>query len=284
LQAIDPGAPSERLAGCRPDQSLPKFSFVKPCVVGAAGDPSVMFMGDSHALMLTPVAEWSARAASQSAVVLGVTTCPPLQGIDVDYFSKRTCLRNNNEILAWLATAKPPITGAVLAARWSFYNEQPTPARDAMLPRLHWSDAKGRDRDHTAMLATGLTDLMTSLTPERRLLIVGPVPELKHPVENCLKRAQLTGQPPQSCAVARTEVERRHRETWQALRSVASKFPNARLIDPVEAVCDRETCWPFGPKGLLYLDKDHLSPLGTEMLYRHFERDFRWVYGDSPAR
>ena len=116
------------------------------------------------------------------------------------------------------------------------------------------------------------------------MLIVGPVPELKHPIENCLQRAQLTGQPQKSCAVKRSDVELRHRETWQVLRGVAAKFPNVRLIDPAEVLCDRDTCWPFGPKGLYYVDKDHLSVLGTEMLYRRFEHDFRWVYGDGPAR
>ena len=116
------------------------------------------------------------------------------------------------------------------------------------------------------------------------MLIVGPAPELKRPIEDCLQRAQLTGQPQESCAVRRSDVERRHRETWQVLRGVASKFPNIRMIDPAEALCDRDTCWPFGSDGLFYTDKDHLSVRGTEILYRHFEADFRWVYGDEPAR
>ena len=89
---------------CRPAASLPKFSHVKPCVVGAAGDPSVMVMGDSHALMLTPIAEWSAKAEGKTAVVLGLTTCPPLQGVDVAYFSRSVCARSNDEILDWLET------------------------------------------------------------------------------------------------------------------------------------------------------------------------------------
>jgi hypothetical protein len=129
-----------------------------------------------------------------------------------------------------------------------------------------------------------LSDLITTLGPTRRVLIVGQTPELKHPIENCLQRAQLTGQPKESCAIKRRDVELRHRQTWQVLRGAAAKFPNVRLIDPVDVFCDRDTCWPFGPKGLYYVDKDHLSALATEMLYRHFERDFRWVYGDGPAK
>ena len=286
LQAIAIGAPTESVTPCRAADSLPALSHVKPCLVGATGAPSVMLLGDSHALMLKPVAEWSAKAVGKTAVVLGLTTCPPLQGVDVAYFSRNICARSNDEILEWVRWSPQAhsVVGAVLGARWSFYNERDTPAGDAVLPRLFWTEANGRRRDYSTIVGDGLTDLITTLGPSRRVLIVGPTPELKHPIENCLQRAQLTGQSKESCAIKRNDVELRHRQTWQVLRGAAAKFPNVRLIDPVDVFCDRDTCWPYGPKGLYYVDKDHLSTLATEMLYRHFERDFRWVYGDGPAK
>ena len=285
LEAIRPGPSYQNVVDCRPGTNLPQFTRVKPCVVGAPGEPSVTVIGDSHAMMLTPIAEWSAKAEGKAAVILGLTTCPPLQGVDVAYFSASNCARSNDEILGWLRTRPPhPIAGAVLAARWSFYNGQDTPAREAVLPSLFWNDAKGRGGDFATIVGQGLADFIAALGPSRRVLIVGPVPELKHSVRDCLQRAQLTGQPRESCAVRHSDVERRHRETWQVLRGVASKSANVRVIDPAEPFCDRDTCRPFGPKGLFYDDNDHLSVLGTEMLYRHFERDFRWVYGDGSAQ
>jgi hypothetical protein len=286
LQAIPLGAPTESITPCRSADSLPLLSHVKPCLVGATGEPSVMLLGDSHALMLKPAAQWSAKAVGKTAVVLGLTTCPPLQGVDVAYFSRNICFRSNDEILEWVRWSPQAhsIVGTMLAARWSFYNDQDTPADDAVLPWLFWTEANGRRRDFATIVGDGLTDLITTLGPGRRVLIVGPTPELKHPIENCLQRAQLTGQPKESCAIKRSDVELRHRQTWQVLRGAAAKFPNVRLIDPVDVFCDRDICWPFGPKGLYYVDKDHLSGLATEMLYRHFERDFRWLYGDGPAK
>jgi peptidoglycan/LPS O-acetylase OafA/YrhL len=285
LRAIGPAPAYHQTTDCRPEQSLPKFKHVKPCVVGGPGDPGVIVIGDSHALILTPIAEWTAKAEGKPAIMLGLTTCPPLKGVDVAYFSRNTCAQSNDEVLAWLRSPQaPPITGAVLAARWSFYNEQDTPAGDSVLPSLFWSDARGRTPDFATMVGEGLADFITALGGSRRVLIVGPAPELKASLVNCLQRAQLTGQPQESCAVRRADVERRHRETWQVLRAAASKFPNVRLIDPAEVLCGRETCMPFGPEGLLYSDKDHLSVLGAERLYRHFERDFRWVYGSDSAK
>ena len=286
LQAIAIGAPTESITPCRAADTLPPLRHVKPCLVGATGEPSVMLLGDSHALMLKPALEWSAKAAGKTAVMLGLTTCPPLQGVDVAYFSRNICFHSNDEILEWVRYAPQAhsITGAILGARWSFYNDRDTPAGDAVLPWLFWTEANGRRRDFSTIVGDGLTDLITTLGASRRVLVVGPTPELKHPIENCLQRAQLTGQPKESCAIKRSDVELRHRQTWQVLRGAVAKFPNVRLIDPVDAFCDRDACWPYGPRGLYYVDKDHLSPLATELLYRHFERDFKWVYGDGPAK
>jgi peptidoglycan/LPS O-acetylase OafA/YrhL len=284
LQPITAAVSYQQATECRPGVGLPEFRNVKPCVVGAPGEPSVMVMGDSHALVLRPIADWAGKAENKAAVVLGLTTCPPLLGVDVAYFRRSVCARSNDEILAWLKAPQNPIAGAVLAARWSVYNGQDTPARDAVLPSLFWRDAKGRGTDFATMAGEGLSDFVAALRPNTRVLLVGPVPELKVPIEDCLYRAQLTGQPKDSCAIKRADVERRHRETWQMLRGVAAKFASIRLIDPAEALCDRETCWPFDAKGLRYVDKDHLSVHGTELLYARFEQDFRWVYGDGPAK
>ena len=42
LQAIPIGAPAESVSPCRGADTLPKLSHVKPCAVGAIGEPSVI--------------------------------------------------------------------------------------------------------------------------------------------------------------------------------------------------------------------------------------------------
>src|SRR4029078_3831058 len=143
--------------------SLPPLSHVKPCLVGATGEPSLILLGDSHALMLKPAAEWSAKAAGKTAVVLGLTTCPPLQGVDVAYFSRNICCRSNDEMMDWLLWSRRAhsVVVAVLAARWSFYNEKDTPARDAVLPQLFWTDANRRRRAVSTIVGNALADFLT---------------------------------------------------------------------------------------------------------------------------
>jgi peptidoglycan/LPS O-acetylase OafA/YrhL len=269
---------------------LPIFRYVQPCRVGQGRKPrtpnipNVMVMGDAHAEMLRPAMDWFGKVAGKEAMILALAMCPPLQGVDVNYFSWSKCAGSNDEVFHLFESLPSDlITGTVLAARWSFYNGKETPGDDAALPRLFWSDRVRSRSSYSTMMGEGLADLIRTLGPDMHVLIVGPIPELERPIGNCLQRAQLTGQPRKSCTIKRSEVELRHRETWQVLHLVASKFTNVRLIDPVEAFCDRDTCRPFGANGLYYVDKDRLSVLGIETLYRHFAHDFEWVY-EEPTK
>jgi hypothetical protein len=131
------------------------------------------------------------------------------------------------------------------------------------------------------LFATGLSDLIATLTPQRRVLVVGPVVELRRPPGNCLLRARLNGIAADTCLLDRADVERRRAKVMRLLADVVAKFPNARLTDPLDAFCDRDKCRSFGPNGLYYADHHHLSTVGAEAIYRHIGRDFRWVYGGN---
>ncbi len=278
-------AASQPLSGCRSTNAIADFKYVKPCLVGVADAPSVVVWGDSHALMLAPVAEWAARSAHGAAVILGKTSCPPLLGVEVDFFVARTCATSNDELLRWFQKQKDQtMTGVVLAARWLLYSGHNTPAGDAELPRLLWHDSDRPSSGYADIIDRGLTDMLKAISPAHRVLIVGPVPELEHPPADCLMRAQISGEPRKSCLLDRSKVERRNIEAMTVLKRVAAAFPNVRVIDPMETFCDGQKCTSFGPQGVYYLDTDHLTSLGAEVLYRHFERDFLWIFGKASEK
>jgi len=276
LRPIELGSPSLPVAGCQPDSGLPHSKDFNSCLVGGNGTPRVVYWGDSHAGMLNPIADWSARSEHHTAVLFGNPGCPPLLGIEADY-SDHSCLGGNDAVLSWIK-ARPDysISGVVLSARWLFYNEKETPSGQTQLPHLFWRD--GRSASYSEMLFGGLHDLISALPPQTRVLIVGPVPELEKDAALCLPRLQLNGQLPQYCGVDRAKVEMRRRDAVAVLRHVAGQFPEARMIDPMEVFCEPNRCMPSSPRGVLYSDTNHLTVLGAELLYRRFESSFRWVY------
>ena len=222
-----------------------------------------LFGATSHALMLAPIAEWAAQAAQGAAVILGKTSCPPLLGVEVDFFVARTCAASNDELLRWFQKQHgQAITGVVLGARWLLYSGHDTPAGDAELPRLLWRDSDRASSGYADILDRGLTDMLKAISPSHRVLIVGPVPELEHPPADCLMRAQT--QPENRANPACSIGARSSNETQkQSLYSSAlrPRFPNVRLIDPLDAFCDHDKCAPFGPHGRLL--SRHRSPHPT---------------------
>lgn len=280
VSAIEMGTPFRPVSGCQANNTTPKFRYVQPCLVGSGDLPKVAFWGDSHALMLVPVAGWAAGAAGTAAVILGKTSCPPLLGVEVDFFVTRTCAASNDELLQWLQQQQAhPITGVVLMARWALYSGRHSPAGDLELPRLLWRDGDRPGAGYAEILERGLTDMLKQLSPSRRVLIVAPVPEFQHAAADCLTRAQMAGYPRETCAIDRRRVEQRRREAIEVLTRVAAAFQNVRLIDPLDVFCHRSLCSPFGAAGIFYVDTDHLTALGDELLYRRFESDFLWVFG-----
>jgi peptidoglycan/LPS O-acetylase OafA/YrhL len=275
--AIALGSPSKPVQGCRADDTAIAFRHVVPCIVGTGGEPSVVYWGDSHALMLAPLAEWAANAAVSTAAVVGKTSCPPLLGVEVNYFVTQTCAASNDQVLEWLKN-KPSITGVVLAARWVLYSGRATPDGEADVPRLLWREDNRTSGGYAEILRSSLRDTLKALSP-RRVLIVAPAPELRHAAVNCLMRAQISAQPRETCAADRVTAEQRRRETVAVLRQVAAAFPNVKLIDPFDVFCSPDICRPFGPEGVYYSDADHLSPLGAELLFNRFEREFLWASG-----
>jgi len=277
LRPIEQGSPSVLAQGCRPDSGLPHFQYATACLFFENGAPRVVHWGDSHAGMLEPIVYWSARSEHRTAVLFSHPGCPPLLGIEVDYSSDRTCADSNDKVLSWIkARQDHAISGVVLSGRWAYYGEKEAPNGQTQLPHLFWRD--GRSASYSEMLFGGLRDLISALPPQTRVLIVGPVPELEKDAALCLLRLQLNGQPPEYCGVNRAKVDMRRRDVVAVLRHVAGQFPKARMIDPLEVFCAPDRCMPSSPRGLLYSDTNHLTALGAELLYRHFESSFRWVY------
>jgi len=283
LSAQDLGQPSMPMTACRSASGVPTSAKTQTCMVGTGETPSVVFWGDSHAIMLAPVADWIARETGHPALLLGSMVCPPLLGIEIDYFSKPHCAAMNAAVSRWLAHRQPdPMAGVVLAARWPFYNEQDPPSpSEPQAPRIVRHDVALRGSSFEDMLSAGLGAVLKLLDARTRVLIVGSAPELDQVAPDCVFRARLYGRSRSSCAMTRADVEARLSDSVRALEAVAAKRPNTLFIDPVNVFCDRENCLPFGDDGIFYSDENHLTPLGTEKIYRRFRREFRWVFGDD---
>jgi peptidoglycan/LPS O-acetylase OafA/YrhL len=270
---------------CPRDADVPRFPGLPACRVGSSSAPAALMFGDSHAMRLRDIAELESRRTGHTALVVAQPACPPL--LNVEHHDRRLstlCNERLDAVRRWLQTDQArSVGGVVLAARWALYSGERTASRsERRLPTLHALDPRVGD-DYRAVLTSGLTDMLT-LLGDRRILILGPIPELRQAARECLARAAIANAPREQCAIGRAAADERYRDVLQTLKTVTAKFPNVRLVDPIAVFCDKELCRPYDDGGALYADTNHLTQHGAETLHRAFESDFRWVFDAPPPK
>ena len=256
------------------------------CRARLADRPIGVLVGNSHARMLYTTLLADAERAGTTLVSLVTPGCKPYFPIDA---VKSAGLRDGCNVrfaagLATLARELPrPPDYAVISARWNAgLNEDRVAARvteEAFAAAgLPWPPPK----DIRLIMAAGLGTTIARIEAmgTKRILLVGPVPELRFVAPDCVVRVDARGLGRDRCAVARGPVEARRRTTIATLRFLAAAFPNIRFIDPIDVFCDKALCRPFDDAGVLYVDDDHLSPHGARKVEAAFPDAFAWALGE----
>ena len=158
------------------------------CRIGAAGKarPTFVLWGDSHAEMLRTGLGKAATEAGRNGLFAGSPGCPPLMGESIeDQDAARTqeC-RAMNEAILNLLSRDDSIRTVVLAAHWSLYATGVRYRRNVGEGRLGDNRTEpGSAATNEAVFRRDLDEMVTMLARAgKEVVIVGPVPEVGHPV------------------------------------------------------------------------------------------------------
>lgn len=88
----------------------------------------------------------------------------------------------------------------------------------------------------------------------------------KCPITRALFNSSLT------CTLPRTQATQRHGFLDSVLGTLVAEFPQLRLIDPKDAMCDAQVCHAMIDGIPLYLDDNHLNDAGSRTLGRAYLR------------
>lgn len=253
------------------------------CTSGASPDGALQLLlwGDSHADHLMPGLLLASRSAGAGMVQRSFSACPPALGVVPVRGGQPLvdCERFNAAVLAELSGTDPArVPGVVVNARWAVYVGLATAPADNIFAL---AAVDGR-RDHDGSLAAlraGLEATLGALQArKRRVLLVAPFPEMRYRAPDCLARRGIV-----FCSVARAEIERRRQPILVVLRDAVSRFDNARLWDPIAALCDLDLCRPSDDVVVRYLDDDHLTAAGAARLAPFAAELIQWLaHGNRP--
>jgi peptidoglycan/LPS O-acetylase OafA/YrhL len=235
------------------------------CLIGSGGGPaSFILWGDSHAQRWAlPVAE-TATDRARRGYLASAGSCPPLIGVG---WPLHDCLAFNEEIVR-LIDRHPEVSPVILAGLWADYAEGTHYRSDegygSFNPLTDLQSPGELASDNQRVFARALERTVTHFTAEgRRVLVIGPVPEIRYPVpETLFKMARFGGSRP--FGPTRAEFDSRQGGVLAALAAVA-RLPGVTVVYPADLLC-ADACAVERAGVPLYIDDNHLSTTGLELV------------------
>jgi peptidoglycan/LPS O-acetylase OafA/YrhL len=236
------------------------------CSLGAdVAPPSFILLGDSHAAALMSALAAAAGDAGRAGFFAGNSACPPLVGVDRAGEGDR-CSAFNDAVLDRIV-ADASLSTVILAARWALsaeglrYKQEPG---DTVL--LNDVDSRTSSlAENRAVFGRGLIRTLTALREAgKRIIVVGPVPEIGYDVPKALAVQQRNGAG-RDIAPTLEEFMQRQAFVLPSLSRAAEAF-GATLVLPHQVLCDVQHCAIERDGRILYFDDHHLSLAGARLL------------------
>ena len=247
----------------------------RSCIFGdPKGQVRWALWGDSHAKSILPALDTLAAREGIGLMFISAPSCPPIPGaveLNPDPFAKR-CAARQPEDLARIE-ALDSVDTIFLAARWPRYLEGTKlpverSVEDAAEMLLYEVDAgKPEQTDVTrnpAVVLARLTALRDRLlVRDRRILLIGTVPEIPWNVADRLMASVLFGVPLPAPVDFREVADRQ--ASSDAVLSEVAQVENVLYLPLAPEIC-HITCPTHTSEAAFYRDNNHLTLEGAQRL------------------
>jgi peptidoglycan/LPS O-acetylase OafA/YrhL len=243
------------------------------CQLGRAGaHPTFLAWGDSHARAMAPGLTRAADKHDASGVMLARDSCPPLLGVERSDMPDLDCRQHNDAVYAYLQAAN--IDTVVLISRWAPNVEGLGYGSERMARLITLKDDGSREEsvsENHRVFARSLQRTIEILRKAgKRVIVVGPVPEVGFSVPEALAKLHLQGRS-EDIGPTVEQFQTRNRFVLDQLATIKG---SAEVVYPHRILCTAPRCSVGRLGKSLYLDDDHLSRFGAETVSEIFEPIF----------
>lgn len=252
------------------------------CRLSKDSAPNIIIIGDSHAASL--FYGFSKQIQETSNIVLNVGNGGCIPFFDVDRYDYRIpaefCLKSMNR---WLEYAEKTnsIETVVLASMGSVYlsdipyANQETERTKGQVFAYKGQAIKVNERGRVWRIAMRET-INRLLKNGKQVVYYLDNPELDFHPKTCinLRPASLnsSNRIRHPCAISKEKYSFRSKNYRDLVISVLKDYPQVKLLDASEKLCDQQWCWAMKDKEVLYFDADHLSIHGSEFVANGLEK------------
>lgn len=240
-------------------------------------EPTVVVMGDSHALMIYSALRQRFQAKGQTIGMYGASDgCPPLLNVVVqdEGGDARNCLKKGSQAIQRIID-DPAVKEVILTSRGPMYTTG-TGFGEVELEQfgtwvLHFSGEVKGTRKNDAVFAEGLSNTLDALlTAGKKVSFLHDVPELGFDIRRCFsfRPLTITSEASGPCGVSRKDFESRTKAHRKIVDQILAQRPAIKVIDLAEALCDQTWCLGARDGVLFYIDDDHLSHRGADYVVK----------------
>jgi peptidoglycan/LPS O-acetylase OafA/YrhL len=223
-------------------------------------EPTMGLWGDSHAMALVPALDDELKKRGLCCEVWVQPGNLPGKDVEVNGQDKEI----NEDALA--ALSRPQIRDVIILARWSSYLKG-KPEDHNNSPRIAGADDPA---EALSLMAGGLDRALAMLqAPDRRIALVYPVPETGIHVPYLMARKLRAGESVMDLSLEKPAAQYpvRHDLAFGLFDEMCSKY-GLRPVHP-DKLLIRDGALRISQGNFpLYVDDDHLSRLGSELLVR----------------
>jgi peptidoglycan/LPS O-acetylase OafA/YrhL len=243
----------------REDIATPRcnFSFRANGALGSnwvQTNDRLILWGDSHAGSYFPMIEKIGRQRKVDVTLYCTGNTPPLLNspIQIDWLRRAQSpaeVGNFSEAVFWdldRKIRKEKLSSIVLVARWSKYPD--------LEQRL--------DLTLRELLKLGI----------QKIVLIGPYPEFNIPIVECLQRF------PGNCMTFQIDLIASQQKILEKMQSVASRYSQVRVLDPLSAVCQNGICPQILDGMPVVIDDNHPSLVAALKVEKYFHSELDWLF------
>ena len=226
-----------------------------PRCLSSGTDPSIVVIGDSHALTIYAGLVERFKAKGQSIGLYGGSDgCPPLLNVVIQDLGgdTRNCLQKGTQ--AFLRVIQDPaIKEVILTSRGPMYTtgqgfgEVESSQFGTWVLHFDGEDRGLRNNEEVFMMGLSST-LDALLAADKKVTFLYDVPELGFDIRSCFtfRPLVITQKAMDPCAVSKNDFVARTKMHRAGVDQILSVRPEIKVIDLAKALCDDE--WRFGSK------------------------------------
>lgn len=239
--------------------------------------PSVVVMGDSHALMIYAALRERFKAKGQDIGLYGASDgCPPLLNVVIQDQGgdPRHCLKKGTRAIQRII-ADPAAREVIITSRGPMYTTA-TGFGEIELDQfgtwvLHIDGEAPGVRSNEEVFSMGLAATLDALLAAgKKVTYLHDVPELGFDIRSCssFRPFSISSKVRDPCAVSKEDFIRRNQAFRGMVQTILSARPAVHVVDLATALCDEVWCYGARDGVLFYIDDDHLSHRGSAYVVR----------------